>query len=356
MTSSVSSSHFGLSDENTWPFHSLCLQRAIKTCSRFPSIGSYNLFPFFENLQQGTSFCFVKQEPEDTLDLFTLFRSQFSKGEKIERGVLVASTEKGDLDCHPLQSKFDFHQRAAQKQLALPLETCAFGNRVFYNLKQTDAGPLAHVLATTPLTQKEKIVLAWRLVAKVLQLHDDCKIFHQNIHPWNVLVQKDKKDGSWDVWLQNFLGATEDPLSKEKSLNKNANPPEFEYNLDMTPQEIARHPYGAKTTDLYRLGLTLFSICKNKNFEKNFRDYLLKPHIKETYFRTLKEVSSLEDFSVLRDDFIRDFLQYQLAEFPEEVYLTIRGLLRTIPDERIPLSKALSLLITAKEKARPCPF
>jgi hypothetical protein len=344
MTSPISCSQISNAEPPTWQAQSLCLQRSIKTSALFPSGGRYTLFPFFQNCRSSSPVHFVKQEMEEQSDLFTIFRTQITKGGKKEKGLMVASTEKGDQKNHPLQAKFAFHEAAASKDLALPIEKCEVGNRFFYSLKETNSGPLAFALATNPLSQKEKIQIAERLVSKVQQLHEDCKIYHQNIHPWNIMTQKNNELDDWDVWLTNFLGATDEPLLKEKGLSKNSNPPEYEYSLSMTRQELENHPYGAKTTDLYKLGLTLYTIFKNECFERKYREYLFKPHNKELYYQELQEVTCLDDFSVLRDNSIRDFLQFQLQNFPNEVFLAIRGLLRTIPDERISLRQVLTLL------------
>lgn len=315
----------------------------IKACS----INSFETGDFFAPLFKDVSMkevcCFVNQKPEVRLDLALFFKTRVGEEESGEKGVLVTLEHPNSMQHNPLTPKFAFHEKAALMGIALPVEILTLPERSCFHLKMGETTPLAQIIKTKPLSMEQKICIAKQLGKKILRLHTDCKLFHQSIHPWNIVVKKGQ-NGLFEAYLTNFLATTTDPLEKAPLPSKNSIPPEFEYTSSMTPKELEDNLFGAETTDLYNLGQTLFFLFKGCHFEKKYREYLTKPHMQQKYVQERENTGCLDDFSVLRDDTVRDFLQFHLREFPQEVYLTIRGLLRTIPKERISLKKAVEIL------------
>jgi hypothetical protein len=319
------------------------LLSTLKACSIDSFDKGVFFAPLFKDVSMKEVCCFVKEKPEIQSDLVAFFKTRLGRKDSEEGGVLITLKHPMSSQHHPLLPKFAFHKKAAQDGIALPIEPLILPENSCFHLKIGGTIPLAQLVKTKPLSMEEKICIAKQLGKKILQLHTSCKLFHQSIHPWSIVLKKGD-EGLIEVYLTNFLATTSNPLGKEPLFCKNSTPPEFEYAPFMTPKELEDNLFGAETTDLYNLGQTLFFLFKGTHFEKNYNEYLTRPHVQQRYFQEQENIGCLDDFSVLRDDTVRDFLQFHLKEFPEEVYLAIRGLLRTIPNERISLKKALQTL------------
>jgi serine/threonine protein kinase len=197
--------------------------------------------------------------------------------------------------------------------------------------------------ANQDLSLKMRHDLSIKILERILLLHHGLNISHQDIQPSNILLE----EGLDQTLTPRFCGfslATTSETLKSPLGEDLYQPIEWEYDSSLTDLEKQVHPLDTREKDLYQLGLTLYFIYKGEHFKEAFDRYLNLKSIGQSWNARMSDVGCLDDFSCVRDDFCRDFLDFKLHDYPFEIRAAIRGLLRTICGERIPLESALHLL------------
>ncbi|MBM3194186.1 MAG: hypothetical protein FJZ60_00295 [Chlamydiae bacterium] len=213
-----------------------------------------------------------------------------------------------------------------------------------YLMQKIDGGSLESFFTThQDSSLKMRHDLAIKVVERILLLHQGLNIVHQDIQPSNILLEEDPGQTLTPL-MCGFSLATASITLKSPLGEDLYQPVEWEYDASLTEAEKQGHPLDSRGKDLYQVGLTLYFIYKGGHFKEAFDRYLNLKSIVHRWNDEMTKVGSLEDFSCVRDDFCRDFLNFKFHDYPFEIRAAIRGLLRTICNERIGLESALNLL------------
>ena len=240
-------------------------------------------------------------------------------------------------------------KKAANFKIAPDVDSINLPSCEAYLMQKIAGGSLENFLSSNrDLSLEIRHDLSIKIVERILMLHKSLNISHQDIQPSNILLEKDP-DQTLSPLLCGFSLATADETLKSPLGEDLYQPIEWEYSSSLTDSEKQTHPLHTKGKDLYQLGLTLYFIYKGEHFKEAFDRYLHLKSIVRCWNEKMSDVCSLEDFSCVHDDFCRDFLDFKLHDFPFEIRAAIRGLLRTISDERISLESALHLLKSQKK-------
>lgn len=325
------------------------LEKVLKKCPRVirsylrSQSTTYHLLETNLGNQTRKSFLLIDQNPYTICCRSNLFCAYKIRKLILEKFLLFIPLQKNDSSA---KTPFSLRQALLQKKAAAlgiaaavyPLSTYSTAAFLVQKIEGSDLQSYIKSFRDIPL--KDRLDLSIKIIERVLILHKELGFSHQSIRPSNILLQR-KFDGNFVPLFCGFSQATEQKISTNPLEEDLYQPIEWEYNTSLTDLEKKENPLEAKGKDVYQVGLTLFYLFKGAHFKEQFERYLGLSTIVEDWNQKMSTVGSLDEFSFVRDDFCRDFLEFSLHDLPNPVRLTIRRLLKTVSIERDTLESAL---------------
>jgi serine/threonine protein kinase len=190
-----------------------------------------------------------------------------------------------------------------------------------------------------------RLDLAEKLIKNLSILHSS-HIAHRDLKPDNVLIHKEME---WQVWICDFGFATRKAYSSKKCGSRLYVPPEYDqnyfidinHNFDCKNAETIQKFYNTFLTDIYTLGLTLFSLMSNQAYEEALIEY------KENYAQETNELfikcQHLEDFINYRQLLSNKMIEEYLQDYHSKHVEALKVMIKYYPHERMSLEQILQL-------------
>ena len=270
----------------------------------------------------------------------------FKDGKQGLKKYLLVDCEKSLF--HQPQSPFAKHLINHQLAASIGIAPIAYAldpndANCGFLIKISDQVQLNDFLNGTLLDLDKKLSIARGMVHNLDALHSQLDISHLQICPSAILVEE-KSDGKIRVEFNNFSNSSSVDLMKMSFQTGKYMPPEALFDVYIQPQERMALDYSSKHLDLYNLGQTLYYLFQGNHYQDDFTDYIRHPLRANALKKNLLQVESLDDYTLILDDTVRDFLQFKFSMDQENIIEAIRGLLRTHPNQRISLKSAAEFL------------
>jgi serine/threonine protein kinase len=212
-------------------------------------------------------------------------------------------------------------------------------------VKFASEGDLIGFIAKNPdLSFQCKLSIAKKFLNKLQLLHNCLEISHLDLTPYNVLINCNEKK-ELEVFFCDFgLSTKENLIDTLIGYNPKLPTPELIFKEYAAPYDADKLIINTKQLDLHLAGQTLYFLFKGHLFFDDFCAFKEKRCKDEGMKRQFDDIMDLDDLSVIMDDLVRDFLDCKVVDILEPIKLILRGLLRTLPEDRYNLEKVIGQL------------